>query len=1104
MMELCSCSPRATKKVYWLFIVFGLVLFASQGQAQGPASIVILPHKPMTYDDALKIVGKQLGVHYDHLPDIPGLTDTCILYGKMPFEKFFAPLKARGLTFQFMTDRYRQSTMLIITRAAPTPKMLKIFSVWTLEAETGYQLPGVIVYNRTSGDTAVADSTGMVRFPYNSFPVDLSFTYVGRKSGHMTIIRDNMTVPMAIDPQSLDAVTVCGTPLKKAFATGSIGVVVNDAGPYPHYRSTHRLPGSSSSTVQTMLEGEIPGVLTTATSGVPGSSSYVSVRGQASILNGSDPYYVIDGVPSATGNASVSYIPSGNASRTLSSWTFIAPGDFERTDVLKDGDATAIYGSRGANGVILFNTRHWNAALPKWDVEASVAASAVMHQPPFMNTPEYLGMRREALGNSHLTANDATAPDLMGPDTARNYDWGKWLLGRVARSANVKLAVSGGQSKNNYTVGMNYFKEATPFPTQPDHDRQTTHFNYNHRSRDRRWTLQLAGLAGWDANHQFITYDPTTSRTLAPDAPPVLNQFGQLNFPSNLPYNNPLSGIRQPYEALSGNYLVSLINTYAFSKYLSCKTTAGFNHVQTREYGEMPLAAQDPASGPTAMGFFSGTSFDSRIFEPQLEYRRQDGKLSTSWLGGASFQGWDEHAAARTDTGYTNDIALLHHKQALSMDASSQAARDIYSGYFTNLNAIWDDRYIVNVTGRRDGSSRFPADRRFANFGSAALAWIFSDAKVVRRFFPYVSYGKIKVSEGITGNNQIGDRTPQFVAGTSIESFQSIAGLYPSNPPNEGWEKTYKREISLDLGFLQNRILFNATAYRHRSDNLFESAEFTMNRFGSATKSWPVVLENSGYELSLSATLADRNYFGWDIAINWTVPMNKLISFPQLKSSAYAGRLVVGQSINVLRGYVYKGVDRQSGFFSFADLNGDGKITDADQKVVGKFDVTGFGGFENMIRWRHFQFQMLVDARLATGVNYLAPIFANNRPGTINAGLSSNVPRELLNHWRRPGDRAAYQKIYAAPNASADSTMQLYLQSSALLANTSFLRLRKVSVVYDLPAAKAAAMHLGSLQLFIDAQNLWVISPYKADPEIQSVLTMPAMRSIEIGVRLTH
>jgi len=458
-------------KSCWLCIVLGLLLL-SQVQAQSPASIVVLPHKPMTYEDALQIIGKELGVHVGHVPDIAELKDSCTVYGKMTFGKFFEPLKARGLLYHFMADDFNQIKHLIIIGPPPTRKMLRI---WAQEAETGYPLPGVTVKNLTTGKITFTDNSGMACFPNDDLPVDLLLTYVGRRSLYITVRQDSMPIPLEIDAESLGAATVSAVPVKKAFATLTSSTLVNARRVNSSYRSTRTLPGVSSSTIQTMLEGQMPGVLTTSTTGVPGGSSYVSVRGQASIVNGIDPYYVIDGVPSAAGNASVSYIPSGNASGSLSSWTFIAPGNIERVDVLRDADATAIYGSRGANGVVLITTRHWRAGLPKWDVEVSTGTSMVMKQPRFLNTPEYLAMRREALQNSGLP--DSTAPDLTGPDTLRNFDWGKWLLGRQSRCANVKFAVSGGRRKNSYTVGMDYFREATPFPAQPDHDRWTTDFN---------------------------------------------------------------------------------------------------------------------------------------------------------------------------------------------------------------------------------------------------------------------------------------------------------------------------------------------------------------------------------------------------------------------------------------------------------------------------------------------------------------------------------------------------------------------------------------------------------------------------------------------------
>jgi TonB-dependent starch-binding outer membrane protein SusC len=1062
--------------------------------------VITLPDGPLTYTKALDTIGKQLKIHVGHEPNMPELSDNCLAHGPMTFKQFFEPLKAKGLTFQFVTD-YLGKLMLIIKRAPFAPSRgagRETFGVWVTDGDDE-PLSNVVIENLNTGEFSVTDSSGRARFLYTRYPVQLYCTHVSLKPACAPIIKDNMKIVLLTDPQSLAAATVSYMPKPRAISTNDYSAIRDDAASYPYNGAIHHLSGISTATVQSMLEGQMPGVLPTPSSGMPGSSSYLVVRGQASMVNGIDPLYVIDGVPAAAGNGSVSYIQTSNAGGSLSAWSFVAPSDIERIDVLRDADATAIYGSRGANGVILITTRHWTADLPRLDIESSTGASDVFRQPSFMNTREYLATRREALQNSGLTPNTTNAPDLTLLDTTRNVNWGKWLLGRPAPLTNVRLALSGGEKKNNYTVGLNYLRESTPFPTQPGHERRTGNFNYNHQSANRRWALQLAGLAGWDVNHQWIAFDPTAFRLLAPDAPAPLDKNGRLNFLPGVPYFNPMSLIRQPYEAGSANYLLSMVNSYAIVDNLSCKAIVGVNRIQAREFGASPLVAQNPAEIPIATGYFATTDFLSRIFEPELEYKYSMGKLVTSWLGGISLQSLVDNADARTDTGYVNDVVLLQQKHAIVEDTLSQRMRDDYTAYYTNLNANWNDQYILNLTARKDGSSRFPAGHRFGNFGAVAFAWVFSNGDLLHKRKSLVSYGKLKFSAGVTGNNQVGDRSLNYFANTYVE-FASIAGLYPTTPTGQGWEKTYKTELSLDLGFLRDRIFLNLTAYRHHSDNLLQTG---MIPAGTGASGYPMVLENTGFEGSLSAMVVDNRSFGWDVSLNWTVPANKLVSFPLLNLSPFAGRLVVGQSINVLKGYVFTGVNRQTGLYTFADLNGDGRITNADQKVLGKFDVTGFGGIESIVRWRQFQFQVLLDARIATGVNYLATVFANNPPGSIDAGLSSNLPRVLLDHWRQPGDKAQYQKVTAAPDAGTDSTMALYLNSNALFSNASFVRVRKVSFVYSLPPMRTLALHLTTLAFFVNAQNLFVFSRYKADPEIQSLSTMPTMRTVEAGIRLS-
>src|SRR6185437_824599 len=590
-----------------LNVLLLLLLCCIKCQAQDASSIVVLPKGPLTYWQALEIIATELKVEVGHGPKTPELSEVCPAHGRMTFEKLFEPLKARGLVFEFVPDPGVRITMLVIKRSwaeLPTPLKPKTFVLWVKD-ETGEPLPGAMVQDLNTGQTAIADSIGRVEIEYTTFPVKVFLTHVSMRSHSGIILRDNSVIALAIDAQLLDMATISYGSSKRASTTNDrcflSDVHVNGSYDCP----ACQVPALSTATVQTMLEGQVPGLLVTATSGITGSSNYLTISNQASIVNGTDPLYVIDGIPAAAGDLSASYIQYGSAAGSLSPWSFIAPSDIDRIEVLRDAGATARYGSRGANGVILITTKHWKAGAPRLDVTLSTGVSDVTRRPAFLNTSEYLTLRREALANSGLTVNTSTAPDLTLVDTSRNVDWGKWLLGRRAPLADAALAFSAGDDKNNYTMGMNYLTESMPFPTQPNHDRITLNFNYKHLAADRRWQWQIGGLSGRDANHQFMNLDPTIFQSLAPDAPPLLKPTGQLNFVPEVLYLNPLSTIRQPYEATSANFLLNMTGSHAIAPDLSFKTTAGLNHIQTNEFGAIPLASQDPASSPQAIGFFS-------------------------------------------------------------------------------------------------------------------------------------------------------------------------------------------------------------------------------------------------------------------------------------------------------------------------------------------------------------------------------------------------------------------------------------------------------------------------------------------------------------------
>lgn len=1078
--------------------------------AQHISALIHLPQREIRNYQAFSIIERQLKVVMSCEPGCVDSQALCHSHGTMTFDVFFEPFKKRGLTFKYIPSLNGGKGTLCIKRTVIVPPsskasipLLRKYVCVQMTDEQGDPLPFVTILNYYTGLEQAADSNGIAHIEYNSLPVKIKISHVSKISLEKEISSDSTNITLESDPQSLEDVTVSYDRQKKALSTNGsaavYGYAIHNNGFYM------RTIGVSTATPQTIVQGLVPGLLVTQTSGVPGSSSYLAIRGQSSVVNGTDPLYVIDGVPFSTGNQSISHVSSGIAGGSLSPFAFIAPSDIERVDVLKDADATAIYGSRGANGVFLIKTIKRKVSMPKWDIKVSTALSKVIGRPALMDIHEYLAMRKEALANNNLTPNSTNAPDLTLLDSTRSIDWSKWLYGNTARAVNTQLSVSGGEIKNNYTAGVNFLQEAMVFRTSPEHTRLNFHMNYNHQSINRRWTLNISGLAGFDRNDQFIRTDATGFQTLAPNAPDPLTPAGNLNFPPvQYLYYNPLSAMRQAYEARSGNNLFEVSSNYMLRPDLSLKTLIGFNRVTTMEFGQQPLAAQDSTQSPSGMGFFSSASYNSKILEPDLEYRRKYKDLKIALLSGFSLQWLNDKATNRTDTGYTDDRSLFLRQHAMKIDSSDHHLSDVYTAFFTRFNFNWDNRYVLNLTGRTDGSTQFGPNKKNGNFGAAAFAWIFSNEHLIRYGFPFLSFGKIKLSYGLTGNNQIGDRKLQSIAGSAIPSFQSIPTFYnPGSISNgKGWEKIRKTELALDLGFFKNRILFTATAYWHTIQNILLADQSASSQQTSYT-SWPITLANRGYELSLSATLADNKNFGWSVAANWTIPISRLASFPGLSKSPYADRLIIGQSINVLKGYVYTGVDKKTGLYSFADEDGDGKLTDVDRKVVGKFDVTGFGGLMNTFRWRNFQAELLFDARIQTGVNYLAAVFANNPPGTLQAGLSSNVPKILANHWRHTNDNAAYQRIAAFPDAEALSALSNYNASSALFENASFLRLRKFSFSYSIRPANPQKMHVSALTFFVVAQNLFERTPYKGgDPEIQSLMILPTLRTMEAGIRL--
>lgn len=864
----------------------------------------------------------------------------------------------------------------------------------------------------------------------------------------------------------------------------------------------HQLHYSPGTTISSILSGQVPGLLSTMTSGVHGAAYNTTIRGRSSIMNGSSPLYIIDNVPFAPGDHSISNITSGSSAGSLSPFSFISLGNIEKVEVLKDADATAIYGTRGANGVILITTKHGLAGTPTLTIEASTGISQTTTRPHLMDIHQYSQLRREALKNDGLTINNFNAPELTQWDTTISRDWGKWLIGGPAYTHGLEASLSGGNNHTRYYAGLSGLRETNVFPNRPAHNLLNIATTINHFSADNRWNIQTSALLGWDWNHQFII-DPAQLQFLVPNTPPLQNKAGNISFSSNqVSFYNPLSLLNNPYKATSHNYLFNAITNYrpvlsvpAFT----IKLNLGVNEVQNRELSLIPIRSQDPSYAPTGTSYFATTTYRSAIAEQLLQYKKDTGKFTFNILGGASWQMQWSSMSDISAIGFTSDINLLQTSLAPSSVSDSSDKHYHYMGLLSRLNVNWNKKYSLSLSGRREGSTQFSTNPRFGNFMAISPAWIFSNEPFFKKISKVVSFGKLRGSYGITGNDLIGAHTyPEGLHGLlqKVPAY-NFPAIIPSGPT---WETTRKTDISIDAALWKDRLSFSASWYRNVSDNqLLPDSTTGPNHI---YHSWPIRLANKGWEFSLTSNNINRKDLQWFTTVNLSLPVNRLVSGPLPYS--YARNLVPGQSVNVLRGYRYAGVDSKTGLFSFRDLNGDGKLTEADMTVIGKLDVTCFGGLSNTFRWHQWQLECLAEGRIQKGINAQGVLYAYTPPGSISSGLSfSNTTTELNNRWRQPGDQAQYQKLTTSSNSEAGKAINNYVSSSAMLVNTSFVRLRKLNLSYQLPAPLLMRMKMSAGSLYIEGQNLFTLTPYKiADPELQSVLVMPPLRSVEAGIRV--
>jgi TonB-dependent starch-binding outer membrane protein SusC len=833
------------------------------------------------------------------------------------------------------------------------------------------------------------------------------------------------------------------------------------------------------------LEGRVPGLFITQANGMPGTGVTVRIQGQNSISEGNDPFYVVDGVPYSSQG-----LQQFSTAGTGSPLDFINPSDIESITVLKDADATAIYGSRAANGAILITTKKGQNGATTVNFNLQNGWGHITREVPLLNTQQYLQMRHEAINNDGLTV-QPTDYDLNGTwDTTRSTDWQKVLIGNTSQYSNLNGTVSGGTAMTQYLIGGTYHRETTIFPGDFNDQKGSLHVNLMTSSANKKFHFQLTGNYLTEKNRlpgQDLTNDAIQ---LAPDAPPLYNKDGSLNWALDQNGNstwlniNPLATNYNTYINQNSNLVGSVVLSYQVMPGLEIKSNFGYNKQEVDENAIFPLTSTAPANrayvNRTARDNYNNNN--SWIIEPQANYKKVWGRGKLEALVGSTIQQNNTNEVQIYGVGFTSDLLLEDPQAAATNYVGSTFAEYKYNALFTRVGYNWDDKYLINLTVRRDGSSRFGPDKEFHDFEAVGAGWIFSKERIFQDNLSFLSFGKLKASYGTTGNDQIGDY--QFLSlYNTLPSlpYQGIVSVVPQGltNPNLQWEETKKMELGMDLSFLKDRIFINATYFRNRSSNeLLNYALPVITGFSGITENLPATVQNAGWEFTIRTINVRTKQFTWSTHINLTIPKDKLVSFPGLANTSYAYSYEIGKPILGVKDFHFLGVNDTTGIYEFADSKGNATSTPVygtDNSTFISLMPKFYGGFENNFTYKGFELDFLFQFTNQLGPNYAF----GNYPG---AYFSGNQPTYVLNRWQHPGDHASIQRYntnYAYNTQWSDAE-----SSDAANSSASYIRLKNFALSWQLPGNWKTKAHLQIFKVFLQGQNLLTITHYKGmDPE---------------------
>ena len=850
--------------------------------------------------------------------------------------------------------------------------------------------------------------------------------------------------------------------------------------------------------VLSAVQGRMAGVNITNNTGNAGGGFDITVRGQNSVrYDGNAVLIILNGVPLNTNSNSILGLSIGALTKGESSpLNSINPNDIESFEVLKDADATAIYGSRGANGVILITTKQGSSRDLITELSLSTSVSQANRFIKLASTDQYRKLREDAYRLDGISTYPTGAYDMNGKwDNARETDWYKTFIGKTFLNQKQQLSISGGNAQHKLMVSLFNDQRGTVYGNDFDYKRSGFSINTGFQSKDSKLKITPSVFYTVE-NNRLAVADLTRQSFIAPNAPLLLKPDGSLNWENNT-FTNPLAQLENKYIATTHTFSSRILTEYKILPEFTLRVNAGYNQTLVDEFKTSPSTQYNPANGATAQFSFitvGDTRHGNWIVEPQLNWDKKWAIHKISAIMGSTFEERKTDILSIQGRDFSSNELLYNLSNAKVQKVMNDT--DIiyrYQALYGRVNYTVNDRYIMNLTARRDGSSRFGPNNRFANFGAAGLAWIFSKENFLQKS-KWLSFGKLRGSYGLTGNDQIGDYQYLNTYTTGYSNYNGVIALYPSRlyNPDFTWEKTAKLETALEMGFFKDAVNITLAWYRNRSSNqLVDTPLPATTGFTSIQQNFPATVQNTGIEMDFRAEVIRQKNFNWNMNANISFPNSKLLEFPDIENSSYANTYEVGRSLNIRKVYEYTGINPSTGVYTFRDFNDDGKITIADRTKAENYGVSFFGGFGNTLQYQSFSLNMLWQF---VKQKQLDTLYSLPVPGAM-----SNVATYMLDYWTPENPNALYQRPTTGVNADVLKAFNDYRNSDAALVDASFIRLNSLQINYHLPIRSGTSTQLS---LGIQGQNLITFTKFKGlDPEVRGTY-LPTLKTYSLTANL--